>query len=218
LTHIEHTFNNGIAMPGTRIAEELRREQIVQAAHALARRGGLGAVTIRDVARKAEMSTGLVIFHFRTKERVLLALLDHVLATTITLRVGPEIECVADPFERLIALLRQEMSRLSTEPERNRLFFEFWNAGMWDRATRVRMQRELDRYRAAFRPMAEEVIASDPVRFGGVTAESLAAVAVSFIKGCAVQSMVEPQLDVTGFLRAAEALLAPMNTGARAGV
>jgi AcrR family transcriptional regulator len=204
-------------MPGTRIAEALRREQIVQAAHALARRGGLRAVTIRDVARKAEMSTGLVIFHFRTKERVLLALLDHVLATTITLRVGADIGCIADPFERLIALLRQEMSRLSTEPERNRLFFEFWTAGMWDRATRVRMQRELDRYRAAFRPMAEEVIASDPVRFGGVTPESLAAVAVSFIKGCAVQSMVEPQLDVTGFLRAAESLLVPMNAGAQAG-
>jgi AcrR family transcriptional regulator len=203
-------------MPGTKIAEDLRREQIIQAAHDLARRGGLRAVTIRDVAEKAEISTGLVIFHFRTKERVVLALLDHVLATTITLRVGPDIARIVDPFDRLLALLRQEMARLSTEPRQNRLFFEFWNAGMWNRPIRVRMQRELDRYRAAFRPMAEEVIASDPARFAGTTAESLAAVAVSFIKGCAVQSMVEPQLDVAGFLRAAEALLAPIPAPASA--
>jgi AcrR family transcriptional regulator len=199
-------------MPGTKIDETLRREQIISAAYDLARRGGLRAVTIRDVARKAEMSAGLVIFHFGTKERVVLALLDHVLATTITLHVDAPIQAIADPFERLVALLRQEMSRLSTEPRQNRLFFEFWNAGMWNRAIRTRMQRELDRYRAAFRPMAEEVVASDPVRFAGTTAESLAAVAVSFIKGCAVQSMVEPRLDVAGFLRAAEALLAPMHT------
>jgi TetR/AcrR family transcriptional repressor of bet genes len=202
-------------MPGTKIAESLRREQIVRAAYHLASRGGLRAVTIRDVARRAEMSTGLVAFHFRSKERVLLALLDHVLATTITLRLGPELDAIPDPLERLIALLRQEMGRLTSDPVHNRLFFEFWNEGMWHRAVRLRMQRDLDRYRAAFRPMADEVIAADPVRFAGTTAESLAAVAVSFIKGCAVQSMVERNLDVDGFLRAAVSLLAPIPAGAR---
>lgn len=195
-------------MPGIKIAEALRREQIVDAAYELAIRGGLRAVTIRDVARKGEMSTGLVIFHFRTKDRLILALLDSVLAKTTTLSVGPHISGIPDPLDRLVALLRQEMERLSTEPKRNRLFFEFWNEGMWSRAVRGRMQRELDRYREAFRPMAEAVIAADPTRFAGVAAADLAAVAVSFIKGCAVQSMVEPHLDVDGFLRAAETLLA----------
>lgn len=200
-------------MPGTKISEELRREQIITAAYQLATRYGLRTLTIRDVAKRADMSTGLVIFHFGTKEHLLLALLDHVLATTTTLRVGPKVAAIEDPLERLLALLRQEMARLSTEPMHNRLFFEFWNEGMWSRPVRARMQRELDRYRAAFRPMTEEVIAADPVRFEGMTPESLAAVVVSFIKGCAVQSMVEPNLDVIGFLRSAEALLAPASAG-----
>lgn len=100
------------------------------------------------------------------------------------------------------------MARLSTEPARNRLFFEFWNEGMWNRAVRVRMQRDLDRYRAAFLPLAAAVIETEPERFAGVHPADLAAVAVSFIKGCALQSMVEPELDVDGFLRAAETLLA----------
>lgn len=195
-------------MPGTKIAETLRREQIVAAAYDLATRGGLRAVTIRDVARKGDMSTGLVIFHFGTKDRLVLALLDSVLAKTTALSMGPDIADIPNPLDRLVALLRQEMARLSTEPKRNRLFFEFWNEGMWNRGVRVRMQRELDRYREAFRPMAEAVIAAEPSRFAGVAAADLAAVAVSFIKGCAVQSMVEPDLDVDGFLRAAETLLA----------
>ena len=41
---------------------------------------------------------------------------------------------------------------------------------MWNRPIRVRMQRELDRYREAFRPMAESAIAADPDRFAGVDA------------------------------------------------
>jgi AcrR family transcriptional regulator len=195
-------------MPGTKIAESLRREQIVTAAYEIAIRGGLRAVTVRDVARKSHISTGLVIFHFGTKEHLLLALMEMVLAKTTALSVGPEIASIADALDRLIALLRQEMARLSTESKRNRLFFEFWNEGMWNRTIRVRMQRELDRYREAFRPMAEEVIAADPERFDGVAPADLSAVAVSFIKGCAVQSMIEPNLDTTGFLRAAETLLA----------
>ncbi len=202
-------------MPGTKVPEELRRAQIITAAYQLATRAGLRTLTIRDVARRADLSTGLVIFHFGTKDRLVLALLDHVLETTVTLRVGPKIAAIEDPLERLVALLRQEMARLSTEPMHNRLFFEFWSEGMWNRAVRTRMQRELDRYRAAFRPMAEEVIASDPERFCGMSPESLAAVAVSFIKGCAIQSMIEPDLDVIGFLRAAEALLAPASATTR---
>ncbi len=195
-------------MPGTKLAEAMRREQIVAAAYDLALRGGLRAVTIRDVARKADASAGLVLFHFRTKDRLVLALLDMVLARTTTLAVGPAVAAVPDPLDRLVALLRQEMERLSTEPKRNRLFFEFWNAGLWNRAIRARMQRELDRYREAFRPMAADAIAADPDRFAGIRPKDLAAVAVSFIKGGAVQSMVEPNLDVTGFVRAAETLLA----------
>ena len=195
-------------MPGTKVAEALRREQIVAAAYALAIRGGLRAVTIRDVARKGDMSAGLIIFHYQTKSRLLLALLDSVLAKTTVLTLGPEIAGIPNSIDRLVALLRQEMARLSAEPQRNRLFFEFWSAGLWNRAIRVRIQRELDRYREAFRPMAQAAIAADPNRFAGVTTADLAALAVSFIKGCAVQSMVEPHLDIDGFLRAAESLLA----------
>lgn len=194
-------------MPGTKVAEALRREQIVVAAYEIAARGGLRAINIRDVAKKSGSSTGLVIFHFGTKERLVLALLDWVLAKTTTLSIGPDIESITNPLDRLIALLRQEMARLSTESQRNRLFFEFWSEGMWNRPVRVRMQRELDRYREAFRPMAAAVIGADPVRYADITTEDLAAVSVAFIKGCAVQSMIEPKLDVAGFVRAAEILL-----------
>ncbi len=51
------------------------------------------------------------------------------------------------------------------------------------------------------------MLVAEPERFGHVTADGLAAVAVSFIKGCAVQSMIDPDFDIKRYLAAAEALL-----------
>jgi TetR/AcrR family transcriptional regulator, transcriptional repressor of bet genes len=198
-------------MPGTKADELVRRTQIRDAAFELAAHAGLKAVTIRDVAERAGLSPGLVLFHFGSKEQLILALLDWVLETTTALRVGAGIADIAAPGERLLALLRQEMVRLASEPSRIRLFFEFWSAGLWDTEIGLRMQRELDRYREAFRPMTAALLAAEPDRFPGVTADSLAAVAVSIIKGCAVQSIIEPDLDLDAFLIASERLLGQLS-------
>lgn len=211
------TLLEDTTVPGTKIAEAERREQVLQAADEIATRRGLAALTIRNIARRAGLSPGLVIFHFGSKEQLVLALLDRVLATTTALHVGPDLAAIESPLERLLALLRQEMVRLAREPGHIRLFFDFWNAGIWDRSIRKRMQRELDRYREAFRPMAAEVLAADPERFPGITTDGLAAVAVSFIKGCAVQSMIEPHLDIGEYLAAVEGLIEQHTAGVAAG-
>ena len=194
-------------MPGSKLTEEVRRKQVIAAAYALAVEGGLGAITIREVATRAEMSSGLVLFHFSSKEQLLLELLDWVLATTTTLRVGPSIRANAAPLDRFIALLTQEVLRLAVEPDRVRVFFAFWSAGLWNRDIRERMQPELDRYRAAFHPIAAEVIAAEPERFATATPGALAAVAVSFVKGCAVQSLIEKTLNIDDFVATAGQLL-----------
>lgn len=198
-------------MPGTKAPEAQRREQILLAAYEVAAREGLSGTTILQVAAAAGLSPGLVPFHFGTKRQLLLSLLDWLLATTTVLHIGPEIERITSPTERLIALLRQEMARLSSEPRRIRLTFDFWTAGVRDEEVRTRMRAEFARYREAFRPMVDAVLAAQPERFGGVTAEGLAAVAVSFIKGCAVQSMIDPEhFDIAEYLTAAERMLASL--------
>lgn len=203
-------------MPGLRAPEDERRSQIVNAAFDIATRGGLSALTVRKVAAKAGLSTGLVFFHFKTKAHLVDALLDHVLATTTVLRMNQEIARIASPLERLRALLAQEMQRLSSEPRRIRVFFDFWARGLVNKPIGRKMQEELDRYRAAFRPMAEEVLAAEPERFADVTPDGLAAVAVSLIKGCAVQSMIDPRnFDADEFLAAAHSLVGELAPVAR---
>lgn len=194
-------------MPGRKASEETRRTQILHAAYEIAARAGLDALTVRQVAERAHLSVGLVLFHFKTKDALIVAVLDHVLATTAVLHMTADIAAIASPRERLLALLRREMWRLSSEPRRIRLFFDFWALGFTNRRIRTKMQAELDRYREAFRPMAEEVLRAEPTRFAGVTAQGLAAVSVSFIKGCAVQSMIDPEnVNIDEFLAATQGL------------
>ncbi|HEX6051052.1 MAG TPA: TetR family transcriptional regulator [Gemmatimonadaceae bacterium] len=195
-------------MPGSRVAEPVRREQIIKAAYAVAAAKGLDALTVRDIARRAGISHGLVLFHFKTKEQLVLALLDWLLATTTVLHITDEIARIPQPLDRLHALLDTEMLRLSSEPRRIRVFFDFWSKGIRDPGIRSRMRAELGRYRDAFRPMADDVLRSEPERFAHVSAAGLAAVAVSFINGCAIQSMIDPErFDIEEYLAATDALL-----------
>jgi AcrR family transcriptional regulator len=202
-------------MPGTRAPESVRREQILEAAFLVAASRGLEGTRIQEVAERAGVSHGLVLFHFKSKRALMLALLDWLLATTTDLHFGDEVRRLRSPRDRLLAVLRQEMGRVASEPRRTRLTFAFWSASIRDRVVRSRMRDEFRRYREAFRPLADAVLAGDPVRFRGVTAEGLAAVSVSFIKGCAVQAMIDrDRFDIAGYLRAAEGLLEQIGSDA----
>lgn len=195
-------------MPGQKASEEARRTQILKAGYEVASRKGLDALTVRLVAHRAKLSTGLVLFHFKTKDQLIIALLDYVLQTTSVLHVTEDITSIPMPLDRLLALLRREMNRMASEPRLIRLFFDFWAKGFSHPLIRTKMQAELDRYREAFRPIAHEVLQAEPERFAGVTPEGLSAVAISFIKGCAVQSMIDPEnFDIEEYLAATSGLL-----------
>jgi TetR/AcrR family transcriptional regulator, transcriptional repressor of bet genes len=200
-------------MPGPKAPETARREQILQAALAVALRRGIEGLTVRAVAAEARLSHGLVHFHFERKERLVLALLDWVLEATLTLPPSAEPARTPDPLQRLRTLLRREMERLSHEPALTRLFLEFWASGTRHPEMRARITAALARYRAAFKAVAEEVLRAEPARFIGGTPDALAAVAVSFINGCAVQAIIDPvQFDAAAYLAAVDGLVDRLRT------
>ena len=182
-------------MPGKRATEDVRREQILRGAFEVASREGIGSLTIRAVAAEAKLSHALVLFHFERKERLVHALLDWLIETTSVLRVSDDVAHFPRALDRLNALLQQEMARLSHQPRHTRLFFEFWALGARREEIRARISAELERYRAAFRDIMQELLLAEPATFAGATADGMAAVAVSWMHGCAVQAMIDP----TGF-------------------
>jgi AcrR family transcriptional regulator len=195
-------------MPGQKASETLRRHQILKAAHQVALRQGIDGLTVRAVATRARLSHGLILFHFKRKDQLVSALLDRVLAATLALRIDEDVAHSGGPLDRLRALLRQEVDRLSSDPRQVRLFLEYWAFGTRHSAVREKISVALERYRAAFRRLAEEVLQAEATRFPGVTPEGLAAIAVSFINGCAVQAMIDPEhFDIGEYLAAVQGIL-----------
>ena len=206
-------------MPGQKAAEAERREQILDAAYKVALQRGVQGLTVRAVAAAAGLSHGLVLFHFKRKDQLVGAVLDRVLSSTLSLEVGEEIDRLEHPAERLPALLRREVDRLTGNAREARLFLEYWALGARHPALRTKIGAALERYRAAFRRLTEEMLVADPGRLAGVTPEGLTAVAVSFVNGCAVQALIDPDgFDVEEYLAAVQGILAssPKRTPARA--
>lgn len=164
-------------MPGQKAPEESRRKDILRAAYEVAVRHGVEALTVREVAARAAVSHGTVLFHFSKRDTLVASLLDRVLDVITTVRVPDDLEALTG-MERMRRLLRAEMERLSSDPRHFRLFLEYWALGVRDAAIRRRVTAALERYRATFR--AE-------------TQDGFAAVAVSLIHGCALQAVIEPK-------------------------
>lgn len=188
-------------MPGQKATEATRQEQILKAAHEVAVRRGIDGLTVRAVAARARLSHGLVLFHFKRKDQLGLALLDRVLASTVSLRIPDDIAALPSPRERLQALFRHEMIRFAEEPRPIRLLLEYWARGAHNAEIREKISAAMNRYRAAFRSIAVE----------NPGATGLAAAAVSLIIGFPVQAMIDPeQFEVEEYIAAVQGLLGQM--------
>lgn len=204
-------------MPGQKAGEAERREQILAAALQVALRQGLDGLTVRRVAEAAGLSHGLVHFHYKSKDALLSALLDRVLDTTAAFEMPAALVDEGAPIERLLALLQREIARLSGDRGRIQLFFDFWLIGNRNRAVRTKMRAELAQYREAFRSIVEQTLEAEPDRLAGVTIDGLTSVLVAFIKGSALQAVIDRKgFDVAEFTFAANALLSQLQpAGAR---
>ena len=110
--------SGGITAVGRRLtpAQASRRARLVDAAYALAREGGYGAVTIDGVCDRAGVARATVYHHFGSK--------NHLIAAAI-LRWGEEIQAAmraaapakGDLLERVIATLRSVVDAAEAEPQ-----------------------------------------------------------------------------------------------------
>jgi TetR/AcrR family transcriptional regulator, transcriptional repressor of bet genes len=197
-------------MPGKKESEELRREQIIQAAFRVATREGLEQLTVRLVAAEAGLSTGLVFFHFKSKEALLLALLGWLLDSLFE---NWEISENLSPAERLLILLRfdlQDLHQYEQGSTRLELFFAYWSIAIHDPIINERIQQAMERTRQVLLLTAQEVIASEPDRFRQVTAEGLVTVILAIVQGSAMQSILSDQrVNVEQILAVMRLLLLP---------
>ena len=102
-----------------------RRNAIVRAAYRVMARDGVHRVPLQRVAEEAGVSKGLVLYHFGTKDNLVLATLEWVLEATAS-RIRARLEDVADPGSAIATVV----DAIWRNPEANRDFFRFYLDGV----------------------------------------------------------------------------------------
>ncbi len=196
-------------MTGRKSPEPSRRDDLLRAAYRVAARDRLGGLTVREVAAEAGVSAGLLLYHFESKDGLLVDLLDWMLAHTIVageLHRHPPAD--VPPERWLFSLVERDLRHLLAQRERIELFYDYWVLGTRHPVVRRLIRRALHRYRESFRPAAAAVIAAAPERYARLTPDDFAGVCAAFIEGCATQTILDPdRFDAVRAMATLDALL-----------
>jgi AcrR family transcriptional regulator len=173
-------------MPGKRASEIQRRDEILAAAFRVAPQKGLENITVRDVAIEAGLSSGLVFFHFETKDALLLAMLDDLIEWMLSGR-----DEFPENGSRFVKLLNAESNFKGKDREWLELFLEFTVFGARRPEMRKRLRDAMDRYRKIFLSPAQELLQAKSLP--NTTPESLSALGASLVIGNALQTLLDPK-------------------------
>jgi AcrR family transcriptional regulator len=105
--------------------EPERREQLIEAAARVIARSGYDAATVRDVAREAGVSTGVIAYYFEGKDD----LFAHVLRSAsraFRTRLESARNAAQTPRERLLALAEAATPADDDDVRAHALWIDFW--------------------------------------------------------------------------------------------
>jgi AcrR family transcriptional regulator len=137
----------------TRIAPDLRRQQIMEATHRVTLARGLHDLRVSDVADELTVSSGLIHYHFATKDELIEAMLGEMAEREIA-GVRRSLERLTSPEERLARAIEMHLPSSRRDPSWL-LWIDVWGEALRDANLR-RISEELDH---AWVDLVAEVIA-----------------------------------------------------------
>jgi TetR/AcrR family transcriptional repressor of bet genes len=108
------------------LSRDERRTQLIEATIATISECGLSRTTLTAVARRAGLSHGLVLFHFETKEKLLVETLDYLSDEYRNNWQTALKNCGPAPEQRLAALIDADFSEQVSNPGRVNAWASFW--------------------------------------------------------------------------------------------
>ena len=114
------------APPPRTQSRDARRVQLIEATNATLAERGFSRTTLTEVARRAGLSHGLVLFHFQSKENLLAETLDHLSEEYRTNWQNALAVAGPAPEAQLLALVKADFSPAVCTPERLSSWCAFW--------------------------------------------------------------------------------------------
>jgi AcrR family transcriptional regulator len=193
-------------VPGRKVAEGERREQLLRATYRVACRGGLDGVTARAVAEEAAVSPGLVFFHFGSKDALVAEMMRWLLGQVLVV-VPPEGSAPASALEELQLLVTDQLSRIPEQRDTVELLLAGWFVGR-QLALRAVISEAFENYRDGFLPVCTRVVAEATTAGAAVIGgAALVDAVLALIQGAAFSALRSPETFDPGALGATVTLL-----------
>jgi TetR/AcrR family transcriptional regulator, cholesterol catabolism regulator len=136
-------------------ANESLRQTLIEHSARLFRERGYGNTTVRDIAAAAGVHAGSWFYHFKTKQEILVAVMEHGLTNALA-----DIEAVAvdtlPPREALRQLVRAHLHTLLA-PDHHFITVMLYEWRSLDQASRDRVVALKDRYEAIWTRVIERL-------------------------------------------------------------
>lgn len=152
-------------------------------------RKGYHLTTMDDIAAELPFSKGLLYYYFKTKRDLFLAILEDWMGkVTMAWETMPSPD--DDATTQLRKCLEYGVQLLTLDTELARVEFEFYSELSHDAAVSEAIQTLFAEFRAQFKAILDEGIASG--EFRPLNTEVLAAVLFGAYEGLAMQAIVDP--------------------------
>jgi AcrR family transcriptional regulator len=163
--------------------QQLKRQQIVDAATEVLLDGGLAACSTREIARVGGMNQGLIYYYFSTIEEIIDAAMDD-LFTSLTAGISHASQGQHDPAERFWNVLEDYLGVFDQHPGLSLLWFEYWLS-----VTRAGHAGKVERLQDGLIELLTELLAD-----AGVTdARARAKVILAYVLGVLVRRSIHPE-------------------------
>ena len=167
-----------------------RRQEIIQATIRCLARDGYSGLRMKEVARAAGVSQGILHYYFAGKRALLLAALEKVL-DDLNRRLAPVLDTAPDARRQLAAVIRSFLALADENREFWLVFVEFWGEMMHDREL---AQVNLRLYRRIRRTLG--AVVARGVRAGlfrRVNPTDAGSVVLALVDGISLQRTFDPQ-------------------------
>lgn len=173
------------------------REKILQAAFRTLSRKGYEDTTIKDIAEEAGVAQGLLHYHFKSKQRVVLAVLAMCCAEMDLPAGGDPVLSALEGFEHFKAMLRSRRDVHS-------LYVQLIGVGLHDSEVGDGILEFVRENRGVVEAISGEVLGQAALPRQRVTA--VAAVVWGATLGIMIQSLIDPEFDADSAVDALAAM------------
>ncbi len=168
---------------------EVRRNQLTRAAYKVVSRKGYYNFTVRDIAKEAGLSTGLVHYYFKNKDDLLVSVL-RVMNENLSYYLAKALEQTDDPKEKLIIFMDEAFKLVEHEKEYFHVLIDFWTQLNHNERMRKANVKLYQSYRAECSKIIKEGI--EKKVFKNVDVNYTATMIVAFVQGLIIQYIIDP--------------------------